>query len=97
MIKDQERTDVSDQVDFDVNSTRQADIISVLGGETLDSKKVILPAGDGITKSRIRYLVTLLEADSLLPREKKNGENRGRRRPRQLRAVAKGPRENQEA
>ncbi len=87
VINDQERTDVNAQLDFDVRKGSVAKIeAALLGIDILARKDATAPPlqsspvttgpgrfsqRDDVTDSRVRYLITLIDADSLRPRETK--------------------------
>lgn len=70
-VNDQDPDDIIAKLDFDVRKPSVAKIEAFLfgSGETLDRKGLLLPERSDVTESRIRYLVTLKDNDSLKPRE----------------------------
>ena len=70
-LNEQDRDDVGAQLDFDIRKVHVPKIEAALlgSGETLDRKGVLFPERDDVTESKVRFLVTLKDADSLKPRE----------------------------
>jgi hypothetical protein len=70
-LNEQDRQNITGQLDFDVRRPGEAAVLAEIAaaGETLTRQVSRIPESDNVTDSKVLYRITLVDADSIQPRE----------------------------
>jgi hypothetical protein len=70
-LDEKDKLNINAQLDFDVRRLGEGEILTALAaaGETLSKQVSRVPEGDNVTDSKMLFRITLIDADSIQPRE----------------------------
>ncbi len=70
-LDEKDRKNISAQLDFDVSRLGEGEVLTALlgAGETLTRQVNRVPENDNVTDAKVLYRLTLVDADSIQPRE----------------------------
>jgi hypothetical protein len=70
-LDEKDKLNINAQLDFDIRRLSEGDILAALSaaGETLSKQVSRVPENDNVTDSKMLFRITLIDADSIQPRE----------------------------
>ncbi len=96
-LDEKDRKNISAQLDFDVSRLGEGEVLTALlgAGETLTRQVNRVPENDNVTDAKVLYRLTLVDADSIQPRETVVMRIAASRRAGRLREGGRGARQGE--